>query len=344
MPARTDPVLRAHLHDTLVALVSAILMTGALSIGQHREESGMEERVQLVQSRRMEGLSFPPISSLQPYVLLTKPATVFLLVFTGVVGFAVASQGTFPPRTFVPLLLALTLGCAGANALTCYLDRDIDAIMGRTRHRPIPSSRVSPRKALAFGWALVALAMGFSLWVSLLTLAISVAGILNNVVVYSLWTKRRTPLNIFAGSLAGGLPAIGGYAAYANALDTRCLLIGAIVMMWIPVHVWSIALRYRMDYVNAGVPMLPVVVRRERAVQLIALTSCLLVVLSLVPAALGLLGPAYLYSAAILGLALVSLSLWLVSSPTEAHAWVVFKASNLYLGFLFLALVIDSLS
>ena len=303
----------------------------------------MERRGQLIHSRRLKGLPIPPIGNVKPYLLVTKPATVALLVFTGVVGFAMASQGAFPTTTFLLLLLALTLGCAGANTLTCYVDRDIDAVMERTKHRPIPSAQISPRKALTLGSALVALAVGFSLCINPLTCAIGILGIINNVVVYSLWAKRRTPLNIFVGSLAGGLPVIGGYAAYANGIDLRSLFLGAIVMAWIPVHVWSIALKYREDYLNARVPMLPAVVKKEKAVQLIALMSGLLVVLSLVPAGIGLFGSTYLYSAVVLGVSLFCLSLWLMFKPAEKRAWLVFKVSSLYLGLLFLSVLVDSL-
>jgi len=301
----------------------------------------MAQGEQLIHPRRMAGLSMS-VRSLKAYFLVTKPAMVSLLVFTGVVGFVLASQGTFPAGTFLLLLLALTSGCAGANTLTGYIDRDIDAVMVRTRHRPIPSSQLSPGQALTFGLVLVFLALGFALYLNLLTFVLISLGLVNNVVMYSLWAKRRTPLNIFAGSLAGGLPAVSGYAAYANSIGPGGLWLGAIVMMWIPVHVWSIAIKYKADYTEAGVPMLPVIVSKERAVQLIALVSGLLVVISLVPAVLGLFGSVYLYSALLLGAVLFFLSLWLMFRPSETHAWILFKVSGLYLGLLFLAVLLDS--
>jgi len=164
----------------------------------------------------------------------------------------------------------------------------------------------------------------------------------NNVVMYSLWAKRRTPLNIFAGSLAGGLPALSGYTASVGGIGPDGLWLGAIVMMWIPVHVWSIAIKYRADYARAGVPMLPVVVSRERAVRFIALAAGLLVVLSVIPALVGLFGWVYLLSAVSLGVALLFLSLWLIFRPLERYAWMLFKASGMYLGLLFLAALMDA--
>lgn len=277
------------------------------------------------------------------YLLVTKPATVALLVFTAVVGFALASQGTFPPLAFLLLLLALILSCAGANTLTCYIDRDIDAIMERTKNRPIPSHQLSAGKALIFGLVLVALALGFAFQLNLLTFFIILAGIVNNVVMYSLWAKRRTSLNILVGSFAGGLPALAGYTAYANNIDLGGVLLGVIVMVWIPVHVWSIALKHKEDYVNAGVPMLPAVVGKGRAAQLVALASFLLVAISVVPAWFGFFGFFYSLGATFLGVILFSLSLWLLLNPSGTRAWVVFKASSLYLGLLFLFVLVDCL-
>jgi len=301
----------------------------------------MAQRIRFVYAPKTVGFSW--VRSLKPYFLVTKPATVFLLLFTGVVGFALASQGNFAFETFMVLLLALALGCAGANTLTCYVDRDIDAVMERTRNRPIPLAQIPPQKALIFGVVLVMVALGFSLYLNLLTFGIIVAGIVNNVVMYSIWTKRKTALNILVGSFAGGLPALAGYASYANAVDLRGLFLGGMVMLWIPVHVWSLALKHVKDYTIAGVPMLPVVIKKNKAARFIALMSGLLIVLSLTPAWLGLFGLFYLYCAAILGVLLFLLSLWLMFNPVETRAWVVFKVSSIYLSLLFLSVLVDSL-
>ena len=239
------------------------------------------------------------------------------------------------------MLLSLAFSCAGANTLTCYLDRDIDAVMQRTRHRPIPAMKISPGKALIFGVLLVALSIVCAVSLNLLTAVIILAGVINNVVMYSLWAKRRTWMNIFIGSIAGGLPALAGYAAYANNLDLRSGLLAGIVIAWIPVHIWSIAFKHREDYARAGVPMLPVLVGREKMVRIIALVTILMVAISLVPAGLALFGPFYLYGAIILGIIILLLSFWLVYRPTERNAWLVFKASNIYLGLLFLTILIE---
>lgn len=282
------------------------------------------------------------LKTITAYIRVTKPASVSLLAFTGIVGFAVASRGAFPPTVFLPLLIALALGCAGANALTCYLDKDIDAIMERTQKRPLPTLQISPKGALLFGFILITLALGFSFSLNFLTFTLACVGISNNVLIYCLWTKRRTPLNIFLGSPAGGIPAVAGYAAYANAIDLKSLLLGVLVMVWIPIHIWSLALKYKEDYLKAKIPMLPVVVNKERAVQFIALFSVLLVGISLLSGVLGVFGAIYFWSAIVLGTVLLALTLWLTFKPKETCAWVVFKVSSLYLALLFLSVLVDS--
>jgi protoheme IX farnesyltransferase len=303
----------------------------------------MAERSQSLYSRKSKGVARRYFAGLKPYFLVTKPATVTLLVFTGVVGFAVASRGVFPAGDFLVFLAALTLGCAGANTLTCYCDRDIDAIMARTRKRPIPSLHLAPSRALIYGLALSAFALALSLELNALTFLLILAGILNNVIMHSAWTKRKTPFNIIIGSLAGGLPAVAGYAAYAGAIDLRALFLGGIVMVWIPVHIWSLAIKYAEDYRRAGVPMLPVVVSQKSAVRIIAFVSCLMVVVSLVPVALGLFGMIYFFSAVVLGAISLALSFWLMASPSDGGAWAVFKISSIYLGLLFLSVLLDFL-
>ncbi|UCG55262.1 MAG: protoheme IX farnesyltransferase [Dehalococcoidia bacterium] len=303
----------------------------------------MEQHNKRVQSQRIASLSNPTVKSISAYLLVTKPVMVSLLVFTGVVGFFLASQGAIPAATFTLLLLSLTCGCAGANTLTGYIDRDIDAVMERTMGRPIPSSRIAPRKALAFGIVLVIIALSCALTLNWLTFVITLAGIINNVVIYSLWTKRRSSLNILLGGFAGGLPVLGGYAAYAGTIGASSLFLCAVVVVWTPVHIWSLALKYRGDYLEANVPMLPVVVSTKRAVQLIALSSGLLVVLSLVPVMLGFFGTVYLVNAAILGAVIFWLSMRLLLSPVEPRVWLVFKISNPYLGLLFLSVMVDTL-
>jgi protoheme IX farnesyltransferase len=299
---------------------------------------------EFVSAGKKTWLAIPSFKDIAAYVEVTKPVMVFLLIFTGVVGFAIASHGVFLSRTFMLTVFTLAFGCAGANALTCYIDRDIDAVMVRTRNRPIPSSRLSPESVLLFGIVLSVTALILSLFLNLLTFSIFLIGIVNNVVVYSLWAKRRTSLNIIIGSLAGGLPVLAGYAAFAGSVDPGSLFLAVLIIVWIPVHIWSIALKYREDYMRANVPMLPVVMSAGKATKLIGLMVVVLVAFSLVPFFSGWFGMIYLYTAAASGGILLCLSFRLVIQPAGKGAGMIAKVSSIYLGLLFLSLLIDQLT
>src|SRR5664280_144882 len=195
---------------------------------------------------------------LSDYVELTKPKVQSLLLLTTITTMYVAGDPS-------PLLVALTclggyLSAGGAGAVNHWFDRDIDARMARTATRPVPSGRVSPRAALAFGCTLAALSLiELSLAVNPLAAALSFSGFLGYVFVYTMWLKRRTPQNIVIGGAAGAFPPAIGWLAVTGGLDVMPLLMFAIVFAWTPPHFWSLSLGAHGDYQRAGVPMLPVV-------------------------------------------------------------------------------------
>ncbi len=279
------------------------------------------------------------------YVEVTKPSTVALLVFTCVGAMVVAGGvGSLSPGGWVLALMAITAGCAAANTLTCYLDRDIDAIMDRTKARPLPGRRISPpEKALAWGLFLAALSLGLSLLFNPLAALWMFLGLFDNVVVYSLLAKRRSCANILLGSISGGMPALFGWAVVQGNVTLTAVLISLLVITWTPNHIWNLAIRYREDYARAGVPMLPVVTNRRRAVNLIVMSVVLLVAESLALGWVGGFGPIY-FSVAILG-GLVSLAghAYLYIKPTERNAWLMFKLSSLYLAAIFAGMTLDRL-
>ena len=282
--------------------------------------------------------------SLRAYVEVTKPKLVSLLVFTAFVGMFVGARWAgvlLSPGSWILGIVAIALGCAGSNAVTCYIDRDIDSLMDRTRKRPLPSGRIAPaRNALFLGAGLIVASLVLALLRNALSSAVIGLGVLDNVVVYSLLTKRRSPWNIILGSFSGGLPAVYGWAFATGSVGLIPILMAALVVLWTPNHIWSLALRYREDYARAGVPMLPVVVEERKAIRCIACTSLLLVAFSVVLDSLGALGDAYLWTALGLGGALVALNAWLLLRPTARHAWVVFKFSSPYLAVIFLFMIL----
>jgi protoheme IX farnesyltransferase len=279
------------------------------------------------------------------YVEVTKPSTVALLVFT-CLGAMVAAGGVraLPAGGWALALIAITAGCAAADTLTCYIDRDIDALMDRTKGRPLPGKRIHPpEKALAWGASLAALAMGLSFLLSPLAALWMFVGLFDNVVIYSLLAKRRSCTNILLGSISGGMPALFGWAAVQHNLAWTPVLISLLVITWTPNHIWNLSIRYHADYARAGVPMLPVVTHLRRAVNLIVMSVLLMIAESIVLGMVGGFGPIYLAVAIVGGAVSLAGHIYLYLRPTERNAWLMFKLSSLYLAAIFAGMMIDRL-
>ncbi|HBX23151.1 MAG TPA: protoheme IX farnesyltransferase [Desulfotomaculum sp.] len=281
--------------------------------------------------------------SAKNYIEVTKPRSVFLLVFTalGTMFLAAAEYGLSMP-VFIKSLLAITFACSGVNAVSCYVDRDIDAIMERTKHRPIPSGRITPPvKALVWGLAqfLVALAIAYSL--NLASFVCIILGMLGYVGIYSLWFKRISAWNIILGGFSGGLPALFGWTAVTGRVETLPILISLLVVLWIPNHIWNLAIFYRNDYRNVGVPMLPVVCDVKRTLLYIFITVLAMFALSIAVYLTGGMGTIYLVTAIVCGLAVTVGNLYLFFGPDHKHAWFLYKLSSPYLFLLFLGMMLD---
>jgi protoheme IX farnesyltransferase len=276
------------------------------------------------------------------YVTLTKPRIMSLLLLTGGAAFFVG--GGRSPVVFALAMLGLALACGGASALNHYLDRDIDKLMGaRTEKRPVASGRVPPERALEFGLALSALS--FVLLDSLVNLPaalLALAGNLFYVVVYTRFLKRSTAQNIVVGGAAGAVPPLVGAAAAAGHLGWGALAMFAIVFVWTPPHFWALALMLKEHYARAGVPMLPVTRGDRETARQILLYTVLLVVVTLVPFALGTFGVIYGVAAALLGAAFIWLSVELRRTMERRAAATLFHFSLLYLALLFVAMAIDT--
>jgi protoheme IX farnesyltransferase len=279
------------------------------------------------------------------YIEVTKPSTVALLVFTCVGAMVVAGGvGGLSLGGWVLALVAITAGCAAANTLTCYIDRDIDAMMDRTKARPLPGKRIHPpEKALAWGLFLAALALGLSFVFNPLAALWMFLGLFDNIVIYSLLAKRRSCTNILLGSISGGMPALFGWAVVQGNVTWTPVLISLLVITWTPNHIWNLAIRYREDYARAEVPMLPVVTNLQLAVNLIAMSVVLMVVESLLLGIVGGFGPLYFTLAIIGGVVSLVGHAYLYLKPTERNAWLMFKLSSLYLALVFAGMMIDTL-
>ena len=283
---------------------------------------------------------------LKNYYELTKPKIWYLLVFTAFGSAITASYTTdtfLSPLQWVFLLVGIVTGSAAADALTGYNDRDIDAIMDRTKARPIPSGRISPRNALIFGLFLAAISL-FCAWsINYITLGLMAFGLFDNIIVYSKWLKRKSQTNIILGGFSGGVPALIGYVAVTTEHLEIGLTMAGLVFLWIPTHIWSLALHVRKDYTKAGVPMLPVVAGEKKSVQVIAGTTLLMVVFSIIPFFLNQFGWIYFITAISGGIIMIITSLWLLMKPSEKASWLLFKISSPYLTALFVAFMVDAI-
>ena len=286
--------------------------------------------------------------SLFAFVQLLKPRMVALLVFTSAVGMVVAAASTglgLSPLTLVLGLSAIIAGTAGCNAMTGFVDRDVDRVMERTRDRPLCTGRIHPAsRAVVLGAVLLGISLVLSGLRNPLCLAFMSIGIVDNVVIYSLWLKRTSRWNIVLGGISGGMPVAFGWAFVTGSLGLAAVLLAALVVLWTPTHIWSLALRYRDDYARAGIPMLPVVTDERTALRCMVATGGLLVPFSLaLPWATSVAGVGYVVVAAVFGLPLLAMSVWLWLRPTPAGAWTLFKFSSPYLAVVFLALLVSAL-
>ena len=283
--------------------------------------------------------------TLKNYIEVTKPPIVFLLVFTSVATMIVAWRHTlFPlsPALFAIATVAITVSSAGCDTLTSYVDRDIDAVMQRTMNRPIPSGRITPSKALIWGLFLAGLGLILAYSINLLSFIWIALGVIDNVLVYSLLLKRRHPLNIILGGISGGLPVMFGWSAVTNGVELLPVLLASLVVLWIPGHIWSLAIFTKEDYKRAQVPMLPVVTNLSTALRCIVSTIVLMIPFSLWIFFEGGLGLIYLGVAFVFGVWVLYINVRLFQHPDDKMAYRAFKVSSPYLFALFFAMIIDS--
>jgi heme o synthase len=295
------------------------------------------------QSVGADAAVLPQVADWLDFWALLKPRVMSLVVFTGLCGMLVA-PGSIHPVIGFTAILCLAIGAGAAGALNQWYEADIDALMHRTRERPIPAGRLSA--ADAFGFA-VALAIGsvlvMGLVVNLLAAAILLGSILFYVFIYTIWLKRRTPQNIVIGGAAGAFPPVIGWAAVTSSLDTMPLLLFALIFLWTPPHFWALSLFARADYARANIPMLPVVAGESATRRQVFLYTVPMLVVSLAPWLLGLSGAIYGIGATVLGCIFLAGSVAVLRGSGEREARLLFGYSILYLFALFSLLVADHL-
>jgi protoheme IX farnesyltransferase len=284
----------------------------------------------------------PWFISARSYVALTKPHIIELLLVTTVPAMVMAKRGMPSLWLIGVTVFAGFLAAGGANAINCYVDRDIDELMARTRARPLPQGIIGPRHALLFGVALgCASFVLFATFVNLLSAMLAAGALLFYVFVYTLWLKRSTPSNIVIGGAAGSLPPVIGWAAVTGHVGLPAIVLFAIVFFWTPPHFWALALRYEKDYRAAGVPMLPVVRGGDETRRQILLYAVLLVPVTLLLVPFGGVGLIYLVAALALGGWFVFQALRLLRDPAHRSPMRLFAYSISYLALLFGAILVD---
>ncbi|HDP70003.1 MAG TPA: protoheme IX farnesyltransferase [Actinobacteria bacterium] len=277
---------------------------------------------------------------IKDYIEVTKPRSVLLLVFTALAAAFVAIK-SYPVGSWTLAIttIALILGTGGTNALTCYIDRDIDAKMARTKNRPIPSGRIEPKKALIYSLILIFIGTALVYFLHPLAALFMLLGVADSALVYNAIAKRRSPLNIILGAPAGGMPVFVAWSAIAGKVELVPVMMALLIIFWTPIHIWSLALYFSDDYKKVRVPMLPIVTGHETTIRWIALFALALVVFSffLIPS----FGKIYLTVSIAIGIVIVILSIRLLFKPTKKMSWQLFKFSSPYLFLIFLAMILD---
>lgn len=287
------------------------------------------------------------MSKAKAYLALTKPRVIELLLITTVPTMILAQHGMPSLWLVLATLLGGALSAGSANAFNCYLDADIDQLMGRTANRPLVTGELTKREAYVFAWTLGLFSViWLGLAVNWLAATLSLLAILFYVLIYTMVLKRRTPQNIVWGGAAGAMPVLIGWAAVTNALDPAAWILFLIIFLWTPPHYWPLSMRYKDDYAAAGVPMLPVVRNQTTVAIQIVLYAWAMVVSSLLLIPLGEMGLIYTITA-------IAVGAWFLRDSYKLYAEAqknsiknpmrLFHVSISYLTLLFIAVAVDPL-
>ncbi len=286
--------------------------------------------------------SFTLRARLAGYVALTKPRIVELLLVTTVPTMFVAENGVPSIWLMVATVLGGTLAAGGANAVNMVVDRDIDSLMERTSQRPLVRGVMTPRAAMVFAVIIEIIAFEWLVaTVNLLSAVLAVSATLFYVFIYTLWLKRSTTRNIVIGGAAGAAPVLIGWSAVTNSLAWAPVVLFLVIFYWTPPHFWALAIRYREDYLTAGVPMLPSVVSLRATSDRILYYTAVMVALTVVFWLVAGMGVFYLVSALVLGAAFVAFAVAVRRNPNERTAMRLFSFSITYVTLLFGAIALD---
>ena len=279
---------------------------------------------------------------LRAFYALTKPRVVLLIVFTAVIGMFLAVPGMVPAQILVAATLGIAFVAGAAAAVNCLVEQKVDALMRRTRWRPLPRGELTSAQALVFAGTLG----GLGLWilfhfVNPLTMWLTVATFIGYAVVYTVLLKQATPQNIVIGGAAGAMPPVLGWAAATGGVSVEAMILFLIIFAWTPPHFWALALYRTEDYAQAGVPMLPVTHGKPYTRLQVLLYTLILFAVSLLPFVVRMSGWLYFAAALVLGGVFLAYAVRIHRAYTDALAQKTFRYSILYLALLFAALLVD---
>lgn len=278
---------------------------------------------------------------LSDLLCLTKPKQTFLLLLTSV--FTYLGAGGTRADALIMLTACMLLSISGTTSINMALDADIDAMMGRTRNRPVPAGRISKWESLLFGILLFSVGLALSSLINLWVAFSTALGMVFDIAVYTLWTKRRTPLSIFFGGVAGAAPSLAGWAAARGELEAQAILIALMTILWIPSHIWYISIHYLEDYASARVPMAPVVWGVERTSRLIVASNIILLSIQIILFIVGPFGPVFLLLSVPITLRFLYHSIRYARRPERGEARRMYKVASPVEGIIFLGIALDGL-
>lgn len=283
-------------------------------------------------------------SRIRTYTVLTKPRIIELLLVTTVPTMFVAKQGVPGIWLIVATVIGGTFAAAGANTFNMVIDRDIDKLMERTQNRPLATGAIGVKAAVVFASVLEVVAFAW-LWAfaNLLAASLAISATAFYIFIYTLWLKRTSEHNIVIGGAAGAVPVLVGWAAVTGSLAWAPVILFAIIFVWTPPHFWALAIKYKDEYANAGVPMLPAVRTLTWVSIRILVYTILLVALTIVFAPVGDMGVIYLVAASILGAVFIWMSIVLIKRATAKRAMALFQYSIAYVALLFSIMIVDQL-
>jgi len=283
------------------------------------------------------------VPDVRSFAEVIKPKQTMLLMVTCIVSYLVASGKVLHLSHFIITCTATTLAIAGTTALNMWLDSDIDALMSRTRERPVPSGRLSPKGCAIYGSTLFLLGFLLGFLVNVYLAIVLFLGLFFDIIIYTILLKRRSPYSIILGGFAGAMPALAGWVAVKGADVLGGLILATIVLLWIPAHIWYITMHYEDDYRNARIPMFPLVVGMEKASWAIVLSTVLMMFLIPSLYIVADLNPVYLVISMLITGYFLCRAIRFAKSPSREKAKVMYKLASMMLGIVYISLLIGSL-